>query len=165
MILRKGTIDITFKSIPDDLIIEEFTSFCEQKGYCPAFNIPYEIPSPNVKIYYDNKMTSTPNSYETANLIINRPEGVLEFSDGRASIEIKSTYPFQIMDLLLNKYPENPSNRQILEITRGILGDKKTRDDSIRQYFYDLRKILGEKILLPRGRQFNSAVKIVEILE
>ena len=165
MILRKGTIDITFKSIPDDLIIEEFTSFCEQKGYCPAFNIPYEIPSPNVKIYFDNKITPTPNSYENANLKINRPEGILEFSEGRSPIEIKDTYPFRIMNLLLNKYPGNPSKRQILELTRGIIGDKKEHDESIRRYFCDLRQILGTKILLPGSRQLNSAVKIVEIFK
>ena len=165
MILRKGTIDITFKSIPDDLVIEEFTSFCEQKGYCPAFKIPYEIPSPNIKIYYDNKITSTPVSHESSNLIINRPEGILKFPDGRASIEIKVTYPFQIMNLLLNKYPENPSKRQILEITRGILGNKKTHDESIRGYFKELRRIVGPNILPPGARQFNSAVKIEEIIE
>ena len=121
-------------------------------------------PSPKVRIYYDNKITSTPASYETANLIINRPEGVLEFHDERKSVEIKDTYPFRIMNLLLNKYPDNPSKRQILEITRGILGDKKTHYESIRGYFCDLRQLLGIKILPPGSRQFNSAVKIVEII-
>ena len=164
MIVRIETIDITFKSIPDDLEIEEFTSFCEERGYTPCFSGPILGPAPKVRIYYDNKITTTSRFYETANLIINRPEGILEFPGGRKSVEIKDTYPFRIMNLLLNKYPDNPSKRQMLEITRGILGLKKTHDESIRGYFCDLRQLLGVKILPSGSKQFNSAIKIVEII-
>ena len=165
MILRKGTIDITFKSIPDELEIDAITVFFEERGYLPEFKVPYNLPSSNIKFYNNNIITSKPASHESLDLIINRPDGLLEFSERRKSVEIKDTYPFQIMNLMLKKYPEIPSKRQIAEKTCGITRSKQNRFESIRGYFKELRRIVGPNILLPGARQFNSAVKIKEIIK
>ena len=151
--------------MPDDLEIQEFTLFCEKRGYRPHFNVPIIGPSSNVRVYYDNKVTAMSVSYETANLIINRPEGILEFPEGRKPVEIKETYPFLVLNLLLKYYPDVPSKKQIAEETCGITRSKQNRFESIRGYFKELRRIVGRNILLPGARQFNSAVKIVEIFK
>ena len=164
MIVRIKTIDITFESIPDDLEIVEFTSFCEKRGYRPCFNAPIIGPSPKIRIYYNNEITSTPVSSETVALIINRPEGFLEFPEDRKPIEIKETNPFRIMNLILTNYPEDPSKRQIAEETCGILRASTNRNESIRGYYKDLRKIIGSDILPLNSRRFKSSVKIIEIL-
>ena len=164
MISGKGKINITFKSIPDELEIDEITMFFERRGYRPDFNVPIVGPSPNVRGYYDNKVTTISAINESSDLIINRPEGVLEFPDGRASIEIKETYPFRVMNLILSNYPDVPSKRQIAEETCGITRASKNRLESIRGYYKELRKMIGSNILPPKLQRFNSSAKIIEIL-
>ena len=150
--------------MPDDLEIQEFTLFCEKRGYRPHFNVPIIGPSSNVRVYYDNKVTAMSVSYETANLIINRPEGILEFPEGRKPVEIKETNPFRVMNLILRNYPEEPSKRQIAEETCGILRASTNRNESIRGYYKDLRKIIGSDIFPLNSRRFKSSAKIIEIL-
>ena len=165
MISGKGTINITFKSIPDELEIDEITMFFEQRGYRPDFNVPIVVPSLNVRVYYNNKVTTMSASHESSDLIINRPQGVLEFSDGRKTIEIKDTYPFRVMNLILKIYPDVPSKRQIAEETCGITRERKNRLESIRGYYKELRKMIGSDILSPKMRHFNSSAKIKEIIK
>ena len=144
--------------------IEKLTSIFEEMGYHPCFNVPIVVPSLNVRVYYNNKVTTMSASHESSDLIINRPEGVLEFSDGRKTIEITDTYPFRVMDVILRNYPDVPSKRQLAEETCGITRMRKNRLESIRGYCKDLRKMIGSDILPLRARRFNSSAKIIEIL-
>ncbi|TFB10205.1 hypothetical protein E3V36_04515 [Candidatus Marinimicrobia bacterium MT.SAG.2] len=145
--------------------IEKLTSIFEEMGYHPCFNVPIVVPSLNVRVYYNNKVTTMSASHESSDLIINRPQGVLEFDDERETVEIKDTSPFRVMNLILKNYPDIPSKRQIAEETCGILRASKNRNESIRGYYKDLRKIIGSDILPLKTRRFHSSVKIIEILQ